>query len=268
MKTSIIAISVGLAMAGNVHAACSSADQAALEAFDKQWAAAVEKGDAKALDAFYSDDYQGMAPGGGMDKQAAIADAIATAQEGGDAVVTKPDFYQIHCSGNTAVISHRNVTTEGMGDKAETWYGRSVHHMVKNGGNWQVLANTGHPLGDGGIVTYLDLEWNLADLAADKAWFERNLAEDYTGVSSRNGALETKAEAVAAVGTYKVTQADSTNVRTNVDGDRAQVTGVYHTRGTDEEGKAFQRRTRYIDTFIKRDGRWQIWSSQGTEVNE
>ena len=83
---------------------------------------------------------------------------------------------------------------------------------------------------------------------------------------SRTGVLETKAEQVASIGTYKVTQADSTDVRTNVDGDRALVTGIYHTRGTDKDGKAFDRKTRYIDTFIKRDGRWQIWSSQGTEV--
>lgn len=266
MKTSIIVVSLGLAMAGNVHAACSNADRTALEAFDRAWAAAAEKGDAGALGAYYSDDYQSMAPGGGMDKQAAIADAIANAREGGDAVVTRPDFYQFQCSGDSAIIAHRNVITEGTGDKAQNWYGRSVHHLVKNGGNWQVVANTGHPLGDGGIVTYLDLEWNLAELAGDKGWFERNLADDYMGVSSRNGALETKEQLVASVGTYKVTQADSTDVRTNVDGDRALVTGVYHSRGTDEKGKAFDRRTRYIDTFIKRDGRWVIWSSQGTEV--
>ena len=265
MKTSIIAISLGLAMAGNVHAACSSADKAALETFDRAWAAAAEKGDAKALEAFYSSDYLGMAPAGTTDRAAGIAAAIANAKEGGDAVVTRPDFYQIHCSGETAAISHRNVTTEGSGDEAETWYSRSVHHLVKEGGDWKVLSSTGYPLGDGGTVTYLDLEWNTAELAADKAWFERNLADDYLGVS-RAGVLETKAEQVASIGTYKVTQADSTDVRTNVDGDRALVTGIYHTRGTDKDGKAFDRKTRYIDTFIKRDGRWQIWSSQGTEV--
>lgn len=266
MKNSIIAISLGLAMAGNVQAACSSGDTAALEAFDRAWAAAGEKGDAKAMEAYYSDDYLGMAPGGGMGKQAAIADAIANAREGGNAVVTRPDFYQIHCSGDSAVISHRNVTTEGTGEDAETWYGRSVHHMVKEGGDWKVMSNTGHPLGDGGIVTYLDLEWNLAELASDKAWFERNIADDYTGVSSRTGGLETKAEMVASVGSNKVTQADSTDVSTKVEGDSAQVTGIYHTRGTDKDGKAYQYKVRYIDTFIKRDGRWQIWSSQGTAV--
>lgn len=266
MKTRVILVCLGLAMAGNVYAECSSADRAALEAFDKAWAAAGEKGDAKAMAAFYSDDYQGLSPGGSMGKQAAIAAAIANAQEGGDAVVTRPDFYQFQCSGDSAVITHRNVTTEGTGDDAETWYGRSVHHMVKEGGDWKVMSNTGNALGDGGIVTYLDLEWNLAELAGDKAWFERNIADDYTGVSSRNGSLETKAELVASVGSNKVTQADSTDVSTKVDGDTAQVTGIYHTRGTDKDGKAYQHKTRYIDTFVKRDGRWQIWSSQGTEV--
>ena len=267
MKTSIIAISLGLAMAGNVHAACSSADKAALEAFDKAWAAAAQKGDAKALGAFYSNDFQGIAPDAGVDKNAAVAAAIASARDAGNGV-TRPDFYQVHCSGSTAVISHRNVTTQGEGDKARTWYSRSLHHLVKEGVDWKVWSTAWHPLGDGGIVTYLDLEWNIAELAGDKAWFERNLADDFMGVSSRNGALESKAETVVSVGTYKVTQADSTDVQANVDGDRAHVTGVYHTRGTDEKGKAFQRKIRYIDTFIKRDGRWQIWSSQGTAVTE
>ena len=46
----------------------------------------------------------------------------------------------------------------------------------------------------------------------------------------------------------------------------AEVAKAAYPDPTDKDGKAFQRKTRYIDTFIKRDGRWQIWSSQGTEV--
>jgi len=34
----------------------------------------------------------------------------------------------------------------------------------------------------------------------------------------------------------------------------------------DEQGKAFDRRTRFTDTFIKRDGRWQVWATQGTVI--
>jgi len=131
-----------------------------------------------------------------------------------------------------------------------------------------VLANAGHPLDDVGVVTYLDLEWNIADMAADKAWFERNLAADYVGVGSRNGEMQDKKAAVADIGKYKVSQADSTDVQVQVDGDAARVSGIYHYAGTDDKGKAFKRKVRYIDTWIKRGGRWQVWSSQGTEITE
>ena len=85
-------------------------------------------------------------------------------------------------------------------------------------------------------------------------------------VISRNGALEDKAQTLAGLGKNKVAVAVTTDMETRVDGDHAMVTGIYHTTGTDEAGKAFDRRLRYIDTFAKRDGRWQIVSSQGTPI--
>jgi ketosteroid isomerase-like protein len=51
-----------------------------------------------------------------------------------------------------------------------------------------------------------------------------------------------------------------------VDGNAAIVTGVNHVRGKDDKGVAFDRRTRFTDTFIKRDGRWQVWATQGTLI--
>ena len=44
------------------------------------------------------------------------------------------------------------------------------------------------------------------------------------------------------------------------------VTGVNLARGKDEQGKAFDQRIRFTDTFIKRDGRWQVWATQGTVI--
>lgn len=172
----------------------------------------------------------------------------------------------MHCDGDTATITHRNVVDWKDGNESGTFYGRSIYHVVREGGKWRVLADAGHALNDADVVGYLDLEWNLAELAGDKAWFERMLASDYTGVSGRTGALESKAE--AAVGTYKVAKAVTTSMDVSVDGDFARVTGVYHSAGTDPEGEAYDRRTSHIDVFVKRDGRWQIWSSQGTHISD
>ena len=102
----------------------------------------------------------------------------------------------------------------------------------------------------------------------DKAWFERNLADGYVGVSSRDGKLESKEDFLATFGTDKVAVAETSQMDVQTGGDHALVTGIYFTRGTDDKGKAFERRIRYIDTFAKKDGRWQIHSSQGTEIKD
>lgn len=265
MDKRIIVASLALAFAAQAQAVCTDAQKAELEALDRNWSEVAAKGDRKALEGIYSDDFHDLTPGMPMGKQAAIDGAVAGA--GAQSPVTY-DFYNIHCHGDTAVITHRNSGTWQDGDESGTWYGRSIHHLVREGGKWRVLANAGHPLDDMGTVAYLDLEWNIADKAADKAWFERNLAGDYIGVGSRNGELQDKKAAVADVGKYKVTQADTTDLQVQVDGDAARVSGIYHYAGTDDKGQAFNRKVRYIDTWIRRDGRWQVWSSQGTEITE
>ena len=60
--------------------------------------------------------------------------------------------------------------------------------------------------------------------------------------------------------------AGTSNMNVNVNGNNAVVTGVYHTKGKDAQGMAYDRKVRYIDTWVKRDGTWQIWTSQGTPM--
>ena len=36
--------------------------------------------------------------------------------------------------------------------------------------------------------------------------------------------------------------------------------------GRDAQGKAMDRRVRFTDVYIKRDGRWQVWATQGTTI--
>ncbi len=56
------------------------------------------------------------------------------------------------------------------------------------------------------------------------------------------------------------------NVR--VEGNTAVVVGVNHVKGRDENGKPVDRRVRFTDTFIKRDGRWLAWATQGTLIQQ
>lgn len=46
----------------------------------------------------------------------------------------------------------------------------------------------------------------------------------------------------------------------------ASVTGINRVVGRDEQGKPIDRRVRFTDVFIKRDGRWQVWATQGTVI--
>jgi len=56
------------------------------------------------------------------------------------------------------------------------------------------------------------------------------------------------------------------DLNTRVEGDVGIVTGINRVKGTDSMGKAFDRRVRFTDTFIKQDGRWQVWATQGTTI--
>jgi hypothetical protein len=33
------------------------------------------------------------------------------------------------------------------------------------------------------------------------------------------------------------------------------------------KGAAFDRKVRFTDTFVKRDGRWLVWATQGTAIS-
>lgn len=271
MKT-LLGIAFGLLASGGAQAACSAAAQAALEKFDRDWSAAGRAGDRAAMAAFYAEDYLDLQPGAvsGRDHalDGAMRDAAALKASGKPAPDLHHDFYQIHCTPNSALITHRNWGVAGEGAQARTWNTRSIHHLEKRDGRWVVVGNATHPVSDEQVVGWLDLEWNQAELANDTAWFERTLADEFIGVSSRTGALEDKAQTLAGIGKNKVTVADTSDMQAMVEGDHALVTGVYHTRGTGEDGKAYDRRLRYIDTFVKRDGRWQMMSSQGTEMRD
>ena len=102
----------------------------------------------------------------------------------------------------------------------------------------------------------------------DAAWFERNVADDATYVSARTGALQTKSELIASMTNTRTAyeSLELSEVTARIDGNTAVVTGVNRVRGRDEQGRPFDRRSRFTGTYIKRDGRWQVWAAQGTPI--
>jgi len=251
-------------------AQCSDADKAALITFDRTWADATQRGDRAFLDNAIADNYMAVNLIGTVDKATTIANAVRNA----DLARANPqpsavaDHYVITCTPNSATITHRNVIPPAAGSTAGPAYSRSVHFLEKRGNRWQVVSNAGQPVNDQQQLVYMEVEWNEASKNRDGTWFERNYAPFASDISSRTGGIETKAQAVESAKTNKQTfdilELSDLNVR--IEGDVGVVTGINHAKGRDAEGKPMDRRVRFTDTFIRRDGRWQVWATQGTEI--
>jgi ketosteroid isomerase-like protein len=114
----------------------------------------------------------------------------------------------------------------------------------------------------------MEHQWNEALKAHDTAWFEKNLADDFTDISSGNGALTTKAEDIANLKTDKTVyeSLELANLHARIEGNAGVVTGVNHIKGHTEGGDTFEVRLSFTDTYIKRHGRWQAWASQHTRM--
>ncbi len=254
------------AMFSSAFGQCSNADKKALEAFDRAWSAAGQNGDKTALTAIYADDYVGFPA---MQAKASAIDATMATFERNKANPptsnTAYDHYLISCTPTGATVTHRNTTVSNSGS---TTYSRSVHVLEKRGGKWQVVSNAGGGLTDSDVIWYLEQDWNDALMKRDKAWFEKNYATDFSGVDTMTGRLSNKSEDIAGTVNDKGSMelAETSDMSIRVDGDRAVVTGVFRTKGKDEKGVAYDRKARFTDTWIKRDGRWQAWASQGTLI--
>ncbi|MFZ0061724.1 MAG: nuclear transport factor 2 family protein [Pyrinomonadaceae bacterium] len=255
-----------------VVAQCSEADQQKLIAFDKAWGEAGQRGDKAFLQNVYADDYMNTSVAGTITKAQALENAVRAAERRSanpqPAAQTTPDNYIIACTPNSATITHRNVTVTKADGKEQTSYSRSVHFLEKRGGEWRVVSDAGGPLNDAGQLLYMEMDWSDADKRGDTAWFERNLADDYFGISSTTGKLNSRSDDVAEMKNRKemFDSAVASDMQVRVEGNTGIVTGIYHLKGRDEKGQPLDRRIRYTDIYAKKDGRWQVIGSQGTLI--
>lgn len=262
-------------MFGTAFGQCSDADKKALEAWDRAWGEATIAGDRAALTGYFADDF--MALPGMVGKAKAIDDAVKNAEKNKTKSPEEKnkvthDNYIISCSATTATITHRNIvwTPMGEGGKPETYNTRSVHFLEKRGGKWQAVSNAGGDLSDYDNLWYLEQDWNNAFWKKDGEWFKNNFASDFSNVGSDDGALTGKAEEIASIVGSKSTYSlvETTNMDISIEGKTARITGIFHLVGKDAAGKPFDTKIRYTDVWVKRDGRWQAWSSHGTMMKQ
>lgn len=252
-------------------AQCSEADKKNLEAFDRAWGEAGQRGEHAFLQNVYADNYLNMSSAGTLTKAQAIENAVKDAER----AKSNPnpdkishDYYVINCTPNTATITHRNVITAKVDGKDQTFYSRSVHFLEKRGSDWKVVSDAGGPLNDAGQLLYMEREWNDASKRKDVAWFERNYADDATDINSRTGEIHSKVEEIASMKNDKAVldSLELSDLNVRVEGNTAVVTGINHVKGRDDKGLPMDRRTRFTDVFVKRDGRWLVLATQGTLI--
>jgi ketosteroid isomerase-like protein len=272
MKFFLALAMVTISMAGSAFAQCSDSDKKALEAFDRAWGEAGVRGDRAALTSIYADDYIGLPDSENktVTINGTMADFEWNKSHPGAIPVSTHEHYMITCTPVTALITHRNTTSTqmGPGGRPGVVYSRSVHTLEKRNGKWQVVSNATHGLDDAMTLEYLEQDWNDANLKRDKDWFEKNFASDFVSVSSTSGKVAGKAQEIAETvddkGTVELTQ--TSNLQINVDGNRALVIGIYRSKGKDASGVAYDRKIRFTDSWIRRDGRWQAWSTTGVVI--
>jgi ketosteroid isomerase-like protein len=130
-----------------------------------------------------------------------------------------------------------------------------------------VLLSHGHPQGmsdDEGRILALETAWNHAEQAKDVAALDQLLAPQLVYIDY-DGSLSSKREFLASVQSKGVSPEQIINEQqtAHVFGDCAVVTGIYREKGTNN-GKPYNRRGRFTDTWVKVNGTWQCVASQST----
>ena len=250
-------------------AECSAADRAALQAFDVAWTKASNTGDRAALTAILSDNFGSTNIVNGGSKAGNIDATVRNAAL--NAANPQPrgtqDHFAFICSATIATIMHRNVAPP-VAPATYPTYSRTMHVLEKKGSSWQVVTSINSALNDQQTLLYMEQDWNDAWKNHDVAWIEKNYAPFSSDVDATTGVMSRKDASVDDMknGKWALESLELSDVGIRVEGDVGVVNGVNTVKGRDAQGKPIDRKTRFTDTFIRRNGEWQVWATQGTLI--
>jgi ketosteroid isomerase-like protein len=119
---------------------------------------------------------------------------------------------------------------------------------------------------DGGRIVALEKAWNHALEEKDANALNMLLANSFISVDI-DGSTQSKSEFLASIKApeYQPSQVVTEQSSVQMHGDVAVVVGAYHVKGK-EKGKAYMRRSRYVDTWAKIDGTWQCIASAAVVI--
>jgi ketosteroid isomerase-like protein len=116
-------------------------------------------------------------------------------------------------------------------------------------------------------VLAFESAWGMAEKSKDIRALDA-LLDDSLTYTDYDGTLKTKSDFLAAVKAAGQSREEEVVESTSaqVYGETAVVIGVYRVRGV-EKGKPYQRRGRFTDTWVKRNGNWVCVASQYTLIS-
>jgi len=107
----------------------------------------------------------------------------------------------------------------------------------------------------------LEDQWATALVKRDTRTFDRLLAPNF--VYTENASVMSRYDVIKTVtGPDKVELARNEGMQLHDFGSVHVITGVLHLRGKDGNGRAFDRRYQFTDTWQQQGGRWQIIAAQ------
>jgi ketosteroid isomerase-like protein len=129
------------------------------------------------------------------------------------------------------------------------------------------------PQNDEGTVTTkiiaMEKAWNQAFKMRDANALNSLLTDDIVLVND-DGSLESKAEFQKGIRDAKASdeqQVTPESIEVRVFGNTAVATGVFRLKGV-ENGKAFARKDRFVDTWIRKGDSWVCASASATPVGK
>jgi Domain of unknown function (DUF4440) len=107
----------------------------------------------------------------------------------------------------------------------------------------------------------LENRWTTALIERDTHTFEQLLAPGF--VYTENAVVMSRNDVIKSVtGSDKVEWARNEGMKLHDFGNVQVITGVLHLRGKSGDGKAFDRRYQFTDTWHRQNRRWQIVAAQ------
>ena len=122
------------------------------------------------------------------------------------------------------------------------------------------------PADDETQLIQLERAWNQAEAVADSSAIT-SLFEETLVYVDYDGSLMNKADYLRSVSNpaAKPDHLYDEGMKAYVYGTTGIVSGIYRETGV-TKGKAYTRRARFTDTWVKRDGKWKCVASQSTLI--